>query len=85
MSNVIAFVRDSLTSLVSRMGTDRDKAATTFYTHTILSDEQLIASYSSSWLPRKIVDIPAWMRAVSGAIGRRRSRRSKPLRAKRTV
>lgn len=59
MSNVIAFVRDSLTSLVSRMGTDRDKAATTFYTHTILSDEQLIASYSSSWLPRKIVDIPA--------------------------
>jgi len=59
MSNVIAFVRDSLTSLVSRMGTDRDKAATTFYAHTILSDEQLIAAYSAAWLPRKIVDIPA--------------------------
>jgi phage-related protein (TIGR01555 family) len=59
MSNVIAFVRDSLTSLVSRMGTDRDKAATTFYTHTVMTDEQLIAAYSSSWLPRKIVDIPA--------------------------
>ncbi|KKZ89054.1 anti-CBASS protein Acb1 family protein [Rhizobium phaseoli] len=59
MSNVIAFVRDSLTSLVSRMGTDRDKAATTFYTHTVLSDEQLIAAYSTAWLPRKIVDIPA--------------------------
>ncbi|WP_259664718.1 DUF1073 domain-containing protein [Rhizobium bangladeshense] len=59
MSNVIAFVRDSLTSLVSRMGTDRDKAATTFYAHTVLSDEQLIAAYSSAWLPRKIVDIPA--------------------------
>ncbi|MBX5190137.1 DUF1073 domain-containing protein [Rhizobium sp. NZLR3b] len=59
MSNVIAFVRDSLTSLVSRMGTDRDKAATTFYAHTVMSDEQLIAAYSTAWLPRKIVDIPA--------------------------
>ncbi|MBA9034943.1 anti-CBASS protein Acb1 family protein [Rhizobium leguminosarum] len=59
MSNVIALVRDSLTSLVSRMGTERDKAATTFYAPIILSDEQLIASYSSAWLPRKIVDIPA--------------------------
>ncbi|RVK60593.1 DUF1073 domain-containing protein [Sinorhizobium meliloti] len=59
MSNVIAFMRDSLTSLVSRMGTERDKAATTFYAHTVLSDEQLIAAYSTSWLPRKIVDIPA--------------------------
>ncbi|MBW8791517.1 MAG: DUF1073 domain-containing protein [Rhizobium leguminosarum] len=54
MSNVIAFVRDSLTSLVSRMGTDRDKAATTFYAHTVMSDEQLIAAYSTAWLPRKI-------------------------------
>jgi len=59
MGNVFAFARDSLTSLVSRMGTDRDKAATTFYAHAILSDDQLIAAYSTAWLPRKIVDIPA--------------------------
>lgn len=59
MGNVFAFARDSLTSLVSRMGTDRDKAATTFYGLSILSDEQLIAAYSTAWLPRKIVDIPA--------------------------
>lgn len=59
MGNIITFARDSLTSLVSRMGTDRDKASTTFYAHTILSDEQLIAAYSTAWLPRKIVDIPA--------------------------
>jgi phage-related protein (TIGR01555 family) len=59
MSNVIALMRDSLTSLVSRMGTDRDKASTTFYAHNVLTDEQLIAAYSTSWLPRKIVDIPA--------------------------
>lgn len=59
MSNVIAFVRDSLTSLVSRMGTERDKAATVFYTQPVLTDEQIIAAYRGSWLPRKIVDIPA--------------------------
>ncbi len=59
MANVIALVRDSLTSLVSRMGTDRDKAATTFYAHAVMTDDQLIAAYSTAWLPRKIVDIPA--------------------------
>lgn len=59
MANVIALFRDSLTSLVSRMGTERDKASTVFYTPPILSDEQIIAAYRGSWLPRKIVDIPA--------------------------
>ncbi|MCR6502582.1 DUF1073 domain-containing protein [Shinella sp. CPCC 101442] len=59
MGNILAFARDSLTSLVSRMGTDRDKSATTFYAHTVLTDDQLIAAYSTAWLPRKIVDIPA--------------------------
>jgi phage-related protein (TIGR01555 family) len=59
MENVVSMLRDGLMSLASRMGTDRDKAATTFYARTILSDEQLIAAYSTSWLPRKIVDIPA--------------------------
>lgn len=59
MGNIITMARDSLTSLVSRMGTERDKAATTFYAHTFLTDDQLIAAYSTSWLPRKIVDIPA--------------------------
>nr|WP_280518901.1 anti-CBASS Acb1 family protein [Shinella curvata] len=59
MGNILAFARDSLTSLVSRMGTDRDKAATTFYAHTVMTDDQLIAAYSTAWLPRKIVDIPA--------------------------
>jgi phage-related protein (TIGR01555 family) len=52
-------LRDGLMSLASRMGTDRDKAATTFYTQPMLSDEQIIAAYRGSWLPRKIVDIPA--------------------------
>ncbi|RWX78278.1 DUF1073 domain-containing protein [Neorhizobium lilium] len=52
-------INDSLTSLVSRMGTERDKAATVFYTNPVLSDDQVVAAYRGSWLPRKIVDIPA--------------------------
>lgn len=52
-------LNDSLTSLVSRMGTDRDKAATVFYTNPVMTDEQALAAYRGSWLPRKIVDIPA--------------------------
>ncbi|MFP5078298.1 anti-CBASS protein Acb1 family protein [Rhizobium sp. YIM 134829] len=52
-------LNDSLTSLVSRMGTDRDKAATVFYTNPLLTDDQILAAYRGSWLPRKIVDIPA--------------------------
>jgi phage-related protein (TIGR01555 family) len=59
MGNVIAMARDSLVSFVSRLGTERDKAATVFYTQPILTDEQIVAAYRGSWLPRKIVDIPA--------------------------
>ncbi|WP_105436404.1 anti-CBASS protein Acb1 family protein [Neorhizobium tomejilense] len=59
MGNVVSMLRDGLMSLASRMGTDRDKAATTFYAQPLLSDEQIIAAYRGSWLPRKIVDIPA--------------------------
>lgn len=59
MGNNDVRLNDSLTSLVSRMGTDRDKAATVFYTHPTMTDEQALAAYRGSWLPRKIVDIPA--------------------------
>ncbi|PSH68611.1 hypothetical protein CU102_12685 [Phyllobacterium brassicacearum] len=59
MGNVIAMARDSLVSFVSRLGTERDKAATVFYTQPILTDEQIVAAYRGSWLPRKIIDIPA--------------------------
>lgn len=59
MGQVFSMVRDGLVSLASRMGTERDKAASVFYTQPILTDEQIIAGYRGSWLPRKIVDIPA--------------------------
>ncbi|MBN9074322.1 MAG: DUF1073 domain-containing protein [Rhizobiales bacterium] len=50
---------DGLTNLVSRMGTDRDKATHSVYSEVILDDAQLLNAYRGSWLPRKIVDIPA--------------------------
>lgn len=59
MGQVFSMVRDGLVSLASRMGTERDKAASVFYAQPILTDEQIIAAYRGSWLPRKIVDIPA--------------------------
>lgn len=62
MNNVVQFARmvgDSLTNLVSRMGTDRDKAAHGYYAAPVLTDDQITFAYRGAWLPRKIVDIPA--------------------------
>lgn len=63
MGSLVQFARssfDSLTNLVSRLGTDRDKAAATIYGLTTLTDDQILAAYKTAWLPRKIVDIPAF-------------------------
>lgn len=38
MGNILAFARDSLTNLVSRMGTSRDKASASYYGYSPLSD-----------------------------------------------
>jgi len=50
---------DGLTNLVSRMGTDRDKATHSVYGQIVLDDQQLLNAYRGSWLPRKIIEIPA--------------------------
>jgi phage-related protein (TIGR01555 family) len=60
MGNVLTFARDSLTNLVSRLGTSRDKAAASYYGFQPLTDEQILVAYKTAWLPRKIVDIPAF-------------------------
>lgn len=63
MSKVVQFaqrVGDSLTNLVSRMGTERDKASASHYVLTLLDDMQLLAAYKTAWLPKKIIDIPAF-------------------------
>lgn len=59
MANILTFARDSLTNLVSRMGTERDKASHTIYGAPVLDDVQIANAYRGAWLPRKIVDIPA--------------------------
>lgn len=59
MGNVLTFVRDGLASMVAGLGTERDKAATVYYTDPAIDQQQLVAAYRTSWLPRKIIDIPA--------------------------
>lgn len=51
-------ITDSLTNLVANLGTDRDKAASSYYAPHLLSDVQLADAYRYAWLPRKIVDCP---------------------------
>jgi phage-related protein (TIGR01555 family) len=58
--NLASYFADSLTNLVSRMGTDRDKASASYYGLPILSDQELLNAYRGAWLPRKIIDIPAF-------------------------
>ncbi|MFT4076859.1 MAG: DUF1073 domain-containing protein [Asticcacaulis sp.] len=60
MGDIITFARDTLTNLVSRMGTDRDKGAASFYGRSVLDDGQIANAYAGAWLPRKIVDVPAF-------------------------
>lgn len=55
----INYARDTLTSLVSGLGTGRDKSATTFYTLPAVDPATLSTMYRASWLARKIVTIPA--------------------------
>ncbi|MDW9444827.1 DUF1073 domain-containing protein [Sinorhizobium meliloti] len=60
MANIISFVRDSLTNMVASLGTSRDKAAANVYSMPMLTDEELLNAYRGAWLPKKIVDIPAF-------------------------
>jgi phage-related protein (TIGR01555 family) len=60
---VVQFARsvgDSLTNLVANLGTSRDKAASSGYVLSLLTDAELLAAYRTAWLPRKIIEIPAF-------------------------
>lgn len=50
---------DSLRNLFARIGTPQDKAEQSEYVFTPLNRQQIVSSYRGSWLPRKIVDVPA--------------------------
>jgi phage-related protein (TIGR01555 family) len=56
--NVVQFQRDRLTNIMSGMGTTADKRAGMFYSFVPMTGEQAEAGYRSSWLVRKIVDVP---------------------------
>ena len=60
MGQVIQLQTDSLRSLLGGLGDPgRDKRAGVYYGASVLTDDQLLNAYRTSWLPRNIVDIPA--------------------------
>lgn len=53
-------VSDGLRNLVANLNTERDKQFHNEYDLTLYNDHQLLVMYRGSWLPRKIVDVPAF-------------------------
>ncbi len=62
MAKILNFNRftDTLRSFVGAMGGTADKAASTYYDPRFFSPLELLAAYRSSWVARKIVNIPAF-------------------------
>lgn len=56
---VPAVMADGMASVVSALGTSKDKMSSLYYTHKFLDDQQLFAAYRGDWVARKAVDIPA--------------------------
>lgn len=60
---VISFaanIRDGLRNVAANLGTARDKQSHSQHTLRLLNDHELLVAYRGSWLPRKVVDIPAF-------------------------
>ena len=57
---VISFVSDKLQNVIAGLGTGRDKASGSRYALPTMTLDQAINAYRGSWLPRRIVDIPAF-------------------------
>lgn len=56
---VVKAIKDGLRNVVANLGTARDKGFSSQYVVPVLTDLDLWNAYRGSWLPRKIVDIPA--------------------------
>jgi phage-related protein (TIGR01555 family) len=52
-------IGDTLSSLLTGMGTSIDKAMSLFWTVRLLDQANLDAAYRGDWIARKVVDIPA--------------------------
>lgn len=55
----IAQIRDRMVNIMSGQGTAIDRRTAASYVFNLIGDEQAEAAYRSSWLVRKIIDIPA--------------------------
>jgi uncharacterized protein len=51
---------DGLQNVVANLGTGRDKMSSSTYVNRLVDAAQLSTAYRNAWLPRKIVDIPAF-------------------------
>jgi len=59
MDNVLKLTVDSFKNFVAGLGTDRDKQVGGEYALLTLTDQQWSVIYRTSWMGRKVVDIPA--------------------------
>lgn len=57
--NLFASLRDSLSNIVTGMGTARDKSTGAQFVERLLTEQELHAMYRDDWVSKKIVNIPA--------------------------
>jgi phage-related protein (TIGR01555 family) len=63
---LVARVADGLANLISRLGTGSDRNAHNGYYVPPLSQPQIEAAYRSSWLTRKVIDLPPYEMTRAG-------------------
>lgn len=63
---LVARVADGLANLYSRLGTSADRNTQSVYYTPVLSQQQLEAAYRSSWLTRKVHDLPPFEMTRAG-------------------
>lgn len=58
MTTTPTAVQDGLTNVAANLGTDRDKATSSVYQQTPLTDQSLLTAYRNSWVCRKAIEVP---------------------------
>lgn len=59
-ANFLTRIADTLGSLMSGMGTEKDKLATIQFTNPLMTQPEQDAAYRGDWMARKLVNIPAY-------------------------
>lgn len=65
---LVSRVADGLANLYSRLGTGADRNTQSAYWVPIISQQQVEAAYRSSWLTRKVHDLPAFEMTRAGRL-----------------